>query len=29
LFGWAVFGGGIFDTWSSGGGDVRLVKHLG
>jgi len=28
LFAKAVYFGGLYDTWSSGGGDVRLVKHL-
>jgi photosystem II CP43 chlorophyll apoprotein len=28
LFVKAVYLGGLYDTWASGGGDIRLMKHL-
>jgi photosystem II CP43 chlorophyll apoprotein len=27
LFGKAVYSGGLYDTWASGGGDIRLIKE--
>lgn len=27
LYSKAVFGGGLYDTWASGGGDIRLLKE--
>ena len=27
LFGKGVYFGGVYDTWASGGGDIRLIKY--